>query len=236
MSVPRPRSTPPPAYDDERCELIAKAIANDFDVSRVVEHRREFQVAAHWYETQSISPKRMAPHVGRKKLGQISKAARKLLTHLGIDDPADAPDGPGPESIFEALAGVEGQSEPSVTRATERIGRLVEILDAVDAAKDINSTAEQAAKDVEELGDLTVSKEHQGDVAVNDWIAQMLGLYEAITGKKPATSVGGLGRANEGEASGPLVRFLAAAGKPIGIKYGTDAWRKRVRTVLKNKA
>lgn len=236
MQVPRPRSTPLPSYDDDQCELIAKGIDNDFDVSLVVEHRRKFQDAAHSCEVYSISPKRMAPHVGRKKLGQITKVARKLLTHLGIDDPADALDGPGPESIFEALASVEGQSETSILRATERIGRLVEILEAVDATKDIERAAELASRDIKELGDLTVPKEHQGDVAVNNWIADMLAIYKELTGNEPATSVGGPGRSNEGEASGPLIRFLAAAGEPIGISYGTDAWRKRVRTVLKNKA
>lgn len=236
MPVPRPRTTPLPDYDEERCTLIAKAIADDFDVSCVIEHRREFQNAAHWFEVRSISPKPIAPSAGRKKLDQIAKAARKLLTHLGVEDPANASDGPGTESIFEALASVEGQSDTSISRATERIGKLVEILEAVDAAKDIECVAEQASQDVKEMGELTVPKEHQGDVAVNEWIADMCAIYRKLTGKEPATSVGGPGRANEGEASGPLVRFLEAASEPIGISYGTDAWRKRMRTILKAKA
>ena len=236
MLVPRPRTTPLPDYNEERCTLIAEAIAEGFDVSRVIEHRREFQDAAHWFEVRSISPKPAAPSAGRKKLDQIAKAARKLLTHLGVDDPANASDGPGTESIFEVLASVEGQSEASISRATERIGKLVEILEAVDAAKDIECVAEQTSQDVKELGDLTVPKEHQGDVAVNEWVAHMFAVYREPTGKEPATSVGGPDRANAGEASGPLVRFLEATGEPIGISYGTDAWRKRVRTILKAKA
>ena len=72
-----------------------------------------------------------------------------------------------------------------------------------------------------------------GDDAVNDWIAAMMGLYRSITGKEPATSVGGSGRPNEGIAEGPLIRFLATAGKPLDIEFSEDAWRSRIRTALK---
>ena len=72
-----------------------------------------------------------------------------------------------------------------------------------------------------------------GDDAVNDWIASMLGIYLTITGKEPATSVGAPGRPNKGKAAGPLIRFLQAAGEPLKIEFSDDAWRSRVRTILK---
>ena len=37
---------------------------------------------------------------------------------------------------------------------------------------------------------LTVREGNPGDDAVNDWIAAMMAIYRAITGKEPATSVG----------------------------------------------
>jgi hypothetical protein len=64
-------------------------------------------------------------------------------------------------------------------------------------------------------------------------IAAMLGVYRTITGKEPATSVGAPDRPNEGIAAGPLIRFLQAAGKPLKIEFSEDAWRSRVRTILK---
>jgi hypothetical protein len=73
-----------------------------------------------------------------------------------------------------------------------------------------------------------------GDDAVNDWIAAMLGIYCTLTGKEPATSVGAPMRANEGKAAGPLIRFLQAAGQPLNIDFSEDAWRSRVRTLLKD--
>ena len=54
-----------------------------------------------------------------------------------------------------------------------------------------------------------------------------------ITGKEPATSVGSPDRPNEGIAAGPLIRFLEVAGKPLKIAFSEDAWRSRVRTILK---
>jgi len=61
----------------------------------------------------------------------------------------------------------------------------------------------------------------------------MMGLYRTITGEEPRTSVGGPDQPNEGIAAGPLIRFLMAAGNPLGIEFYEDAWRSRVRTILK---
>lgn len=58
-------------------------------------------------------------------------------------------------------------------------------------------------------------------------------LYKDITGKEPATSVGKAGQPNEGVACGPLIRFLIAADEPLGLRLSEDAWRSRVRTILK---
>ena len=67
---------------------------------------------------------------------------------------------------------------------------------------------------------------------MNNWIAAMMEIYRKITGAEPATSVGQVDQPNEGIASGPFIRFLQAAGEPLGISYSEDAWRSRVRTIL----
>jgi hypothetical protein len=81
--------------------------------------------------------------------------------------------------------------------------------------------------------DPVIEAGNPGDDAVNDWIAGMMSLYRMITEQEPATSVGAPGQPNEGIATGPLIRFLEAAGKPIQIEFSEDAWRSRVRTILK---
>ena len=37
----------------------------------------------------------------------------------------------------------------------------------------------------------------------------------------------------KGKRQVPLIRFLQAAGQPLNIDFSEDAWRSRVRTILK---
>jgi hypothetical protein len=120
-----------------------------------------------------------------------------------------------------------------VMEATRRIGRLVEIVDGTAAAAEFDHRAQKAATEVAEVGKLTVRDGNSGDDAVNEWIAAMMTLYRKITGKEPGTSVGAPSRSNEGIAAGPLIRFLEAASKPLKIEFSEDAWRSRVRAILK---
>ena len=123
-------------------------------------------------------------------------------------------------------------TEDRVASATARLGRMVAILEGIEVALELDRLAREASNDVEHIGRLTVPKGHLGEAAVNNWVESMFVIYEAITGSKPATSVGGWGQPNEGIAGGPLIRFLQAAGAPLKIQYDEDAWRSRVRTVL----
>ena len=234
MQISRPRKQKLPTYSDADFKRIAKAIGDDFDVHRLFIHRDKFEAAAHWYGVGTASPKRIAPYKIRQKLERIAAAARKLLKHLDIDDPADAPDGPGSISIFDALASVAGQTEDSVAHKTARIGRLIEILEAIEAAQELERLAEEAITDVKRLGEFPAPKGHQGDAKVNDWIEYMMSIYVEVTGEAPATSVGAPERPDEGIAGGPLIRFLEVSGAPLGIEYASDAWRSRVRTILDN--
>jgi hypothetical protein len=122
--------------------------------------------------------------------------------------------------------------ENPVIEATRRIGRVAAILEFISAAAEFDRRAKKAAIEIAEIGKLTVREGNPGDDAVNQWIAAMMGVYRALTGTEPATSVGAPGQPNEGIAAGPLIRFLKAAGRPLEIVFSEDAWRSRVRTVL----
>ncbi|MGO9432386.1 hypothetical protein [Rhodoblastus sp.] len=105
------------------------------------------------------------------------------------------------------------------------------LMEAAAAAAELKRRAEKAAAEVAEVGKLTVAEGNRGDRAINDWAAASV--YRDITGKEPTTSVGGPNRPDEGIAGGPLIRFLTAAGGPLQLEFSEDAWRGRVRTVLK---
>jgi hypothetical protein len=219
-----------PTYEQSNFEQIADAIG--VDVGQVVKHGNQFEAAALWYRLSKRRPARIAPSKLRNKLDRVAKNAVRLLTSLGVKDPDEAADGPSDPEILRALVLLGEPSEDPVIQATQRMGRLVEVIHGVAAAAELERRADQAAVEVAEVGRLTVRQGNTGDDAINDWIAAMMGLYRATTGQEPATSVGAFGQRNEGIATGPLIRFLAAAGKPPGIELSEDAWRSRVRTIL----
>lgn len=218
------------AYTHSDFEQIASAI--DIPVKQVANLATQFEAAARWFRLDKRQPKRLAPSKQREKLNQVAKSARRLLKSLGINHPAEAADGPGDREILEALVLVGERNADPIIEATQRIGRLVELVEFMQAAAEFEGRAQKAAVEVAEIGKLTVREGNPGDDAVNDWIAAMMSLYRTITGKEPATSVGAPGRPNSGKAAGPLIRFLQAAGKPLKIEFSEDAWRSRVRTIL----
>jgi hypothetical protein len=218
-------------YTHTNFEQIATAIG--IGIKPVANLEAQFEAAALWFRLDKRRPKRTAPSKQREKLTQVAKSARRILNSLGINDPDEAADGPGDAEIFKALILAGEPDENPIVEATRRIGRLVEIVDGIAAAAELEGRAQKAATEVAEVGKLTVQEGNPGDDAVNGWIAAMLGIYRTITGKEPATSVGAPGRPNKGKAAGPLIRFLQAAGKPLKIEFSEDAWRSRVRTILK---
>ncbi len=102
-----------PTYSREDFERIAAAIGES--VANVERHEKHFEAAATWYwlshnpskeKQPNLSPKskqpgrkpkgkHVTPFVMHKRLTQIANAARKLLRHLEVSGPAQAPDGPG---------------------------------------------------------------------------------------------------------------------------------------------
>jgi hypothetical protein len=202
-------------------------------VGQIARHEKRFEAAALWCRLDSRRPVRITPSNLRRKLDQIASTARRLLKQLGVDNPEQAADGPCHREILNALVLVGDSVADPVIEATRRIGRLVELLDGIAAAAEFHRSAKKAASEVAELAKLTVREGNFGDDAVNDWIAAMMQLYRDITGNEPSTSVGAPNRRNDGIASGPLIRFLEAAGQPLEISFSEDAWRSRVRTVLK---
>jgi hypothetical protein len=218
------------AYSREDFEQIAATIGND--ITHVGRYEKQFEAAAMWYRLgrNALKYRRTPPFVMRRRMTQITNAARKLLRHLGVTDAAQALDGPG-IAVLQALASADVGTEDAVVRATARIGRLVEILEAGDAARELERRAQKGAEDVVQIGKLIVPKGHQGEAALNDWIAAMMSIYKQITGKDPGISVVVPGRPGRGKAAGPLIRFLQAAGKPLGIRLSPDSLAGRIKDI-----
>jgi hypothetical protein len=164
----------------------------------------------------------------RKKAEQIEAAAGKLLKHLGVSHSRDALDGPGDRDLLIFLASYSGAPEEDVIDATAQIGRLAKVLGAVRGAKLLQACTAEAIQEGDRCSEL-IPGGHAGDFPENEWIAAMMSLYEKITGRKAATSIIVPGRRGRGKATGPLIRFLNAAGEPLGLTYSPDSWRSRIR-------
>jgi hypothetical protein len=214
-------------YSDNNLEQIAASIS--VSVSLVYPHRHSFESTATWYRSDSRAPSRVPPSTTKRSAKLISAAARKLLQHLKVGK-GYADDGPEDWGLLQALSCTGHGSEDEVIRATGRVGRLAEIFEAIEAAQLLHRWANKAAEDAAQSS-LSVPKGRRGELAENDWIASQMSLYEKITGRKARTSVIAPGRPGRGKPAGPLIRFLAAAGKPLGIKHSADSWRARIRDI-----
>jgi hypothetical protein len=211
--------------------LLPIAAAIEVEVGALERFTPQFERAACWYRLDCNAPNRTAPSLTIPKLDSIRGNANKLLNNLGVESVAEAEDGPS-NSIIDALVLTTDKDSTPMVEATRRLARLTEILDGIAAIKELSERAQEAGQEAARVGELTVERGHTGDRAVNDWIATMMILYKNITGREPATSVGKTGAANEGVATGPLIRFLTAAGEPLEIRFSEEAWRSRVRTIL----
>ena len=221
-------------YSRKNFEQIASAIHKD--VADVCRYEKQLEAAATWYRFDLNAPKKQIPFVVHQRLTQIVNTAHRLLRHLGVEDPSQALDGPS-IAILQVLASTHDETdEEAVVRATARIGRLAEILEAVVAARELERRASMAAEQLVQIGELVVPKGHHGDVPVNDWIAAMMSIYQKLTGTDPGISIVAPGRPSSGEATGPLIRFLQAAGKPIGIELSPDSLAGRIKGLRRGAA
>ena len=186
-----------------------------------------FEAAARWYFSDLREPKRARPTALHKRFLQIRDAADRLLAHLGIDSPEDAADGPGDPYIFdELIMATDDGTEDDVAEATEKVARLSVLLsEALSAAGELRIRAQQAADDVVDIGKLTVPKGFPGDRALNSWTWRMLVVHKLLTGQN-ALSPLQLGQGIR------LYRFLAAAGRPLGIEQSQSQWKERVKTII----
>jgi hypothetical protein len=164
-----------------------------------------------------------------KKAERVEAAARKMLLHLGVCRLEEAPDGPGDRELLTFLASYSGSSEEDAIEATARIGRLAELLEAIDSAKTLKACACKAAQEAIHFAYL-LPKGHQGDVAAIGWMADMMSLYKRITGKEPCFSVLRPGP-RRGQPTGPFLRFLQAAGEPLEIDLSPASARSRQRAL-----
>jgi hypothetical protein len=223
----------PPTYSPENLTEIAKTVGLSAD--DLAPFESQFEDAAVWYRLTQNSPKRLSPFKLRQRLISISKNAKKLLKNLSINNPENTLNGTIDPTVLAVLTSHDGPGEDDVLQAADRMARLYEMVSIANAASDIEKWAEVAKVRAIPVRKRITLPGHVGELATNYWIGDMMDIYQKLTGRKPATSTDPKSRPKAGKVTGPLVPFLAAAAKPLGLEMSPDAWRKRVRTISKYK-
>lgn len=221
----RPRAR---TYSTDQLNALAEAVR--VKPERVLAERDVLDAAAVCFRLDDRRPTRMPAKQLKNRLEQIERTARRLLRQLGVPDTREADDGPDFELMEVIAAETDDQAkfETILTEATGRIGRLIQLFEALNAVAEVERLAQNAVDQGLRVATLVTTQGHHGDVSVNNWIAEVLVVYTRITGKRPATSTN---PHKGGDPGGPLIRFLAVAGNPLGIDMKPEAWRKRIRRI-----
>jgi hypothetical protein len=242
------------AYSTRDFEQIAKAVGGS--TAEILAHRHGLEANAFWFRAgQGFGmrrPKHLPPSKMQERMKRIQRAADRSLK--GIDrllkalEIRDVDDGIGEgalgEQIFEALTWHGYEDVEAAELELREFGK------AREAAHSLMKRAAAAAADIEKnelkfydvkrqiisRGEWSVPDGNQRDAALNDWVASSMSLYEKITGKCPKTSVRSAVDKRADEADGPLIRFLLAAGRPLGIKQSRKALRARIRRLQENRS
>ena len=148
-------------YSNQDFERIAETIAKS--PAHVTSYAHRFEAAAAWYRLYCRAPKGLLLADTGKRMRQIANAAGRLLKQLEIYDYRRAPDGPGDVTLLDFLASAENRTEDDIILATAQIGRLAEIFDAIDAARELEQRGRKAAEEAKHLSRLTSIKGRRGD-------------------------------------------------------------------------
>jgi len=179
-------------YSDQDFSRIAEVTGKSAAHVRRLVNR--FEAAAVWYRLYCRAPKGLHLTGTSKDLGRIASAAQKLLRQL-----------------LNHLASAENNDEDSVVQATKSIGRLAEIFDAIDAAQELERRGRKAAVGAKQLSRLISIKGPRRNYALNVWLAEMMSIYKALTGKPARISV---------VSSGPNRKKPGAVGRGACLAYG----------------
>jgi hypothetical protein len=116
------------------------------------------------------------------------------------------------------------------------------LLDAIKGVECIARWAKDAEADILWRTKGNFAKGRKANHAVNNWIQLLGNVWRHVLKREPGTSVVVTGvdetradGANETQADGPFVRFLATAAMPLSIKMTNEAFRDCARRIFKNK-
>jgi hypothetical protein len=195
---------------------------------------------AEWYFMSRQGDEKPSPSELAKRFQAIETAARDLLEALRLPKSGD------PDEIPQALL-VSLRQRAEATGA--RIGgfprhRPMEwrmeggnymdycgsaaLRETVEGVKYLRAWAAEA-KGMERERIRPGDKRNKGNEPMRDLFGELVGIWVEIFGKPVKMSVGAPERKNQGRPAGPMLAFIRACLKPLGIDASDDAIRERIK-------
>jgi hypothetical protein len=141
---------------------------------------------------------------------------------------------PGDKTTAGGKENHSGNEEQIVTDLLETLADADSDITAITkAAAEIARRAHLGLEETQKLRGKMLLPGFSGNAADNGWIDDMLNLYMEITNRPIIMSTIDPSKEMKGTPSGPLIRFLAAAGEPVGLTFSPFAWESRVATAKK---
>jgi hypothetical protein len=215
---------------------ILNKMAKVLNVSSVdVEtHRGKLDAAAAGYRSRKLWKVASA----KKDLIKVEGLCRKLLAVFGIEQIEAAQDGPGPAGAALVRAFAVVRDEDWLRDALQIIGHASRIFDELAvAAKE--ATSYQAAPRTTDKSDhaklqLAVRGSFGGnapDLAIDEFVVDILRVYEEITGKTPTVT----NNPGDAKVSGRCFDFVQVTGKVIGVEITGNQLHRIVNAGRKKK-
>lgn len=202
-------------------------------VSRKEALAERLETAANWWHVNSQYQTEPTSKQSADAFGKIEKAAKDLLGALGLpvkpvfkDETADMP---------QALR--YGGLQPYAAKEKWLVTGDGRLREAVRGVYQIRNRARRTRKLNTAKPETPRESRHAGDAALDELFVSLANIYRDIFERRIATSVGSPTSAKEGQAIGPLVRFLCACLTPL-LKDDTptpEAIRERCRRLFKGR-
>ncbi len=192
-------------------------IKNDDGIDEQVSRKKhlEYQLqraVQYWYIESQFQSEPTAAQLN-KRFEQIEKACDRVFKSLSIEPNQGVDD--IPSSIRR------GGLLPLALREAEKLGGFPTysseglLRDAITGVERLRRWAQGAKARQKYLANRSSEKRHSGDVALNQWIGELAGIWIEIFEKELTRSTGTPGSKNAGRTIGPLVHFIEACLRPV---------------------
>jgi hypothetical protein len=174
-------------------------------------------LAASYFRSRNWQEK-LTPSEQVRRFQSIEAAFSKLLEALGLPEngnPDDIPD----HILFVLRRCARRHGAPNAPAV---------VRDKIQATQTLWRWIAEAKVDAEQKVRAHANR-NTGDQATCQLLGDLVGIWIEIFDQNIRTSVGAPGRHREGQAGGPMIRFIQACIEPLGLQLSAHAIRERIK-------